>query len=244
MAYGQYFPQRTANEIVLYLSAKQPAPGVPFELQGSISPDVWAVRLPTITKVSERYSRPLFERIWFVVGFLATIIVPSVLYNTILSALHFQRNDILFSQQDADIFLKARAITGAIGVGLILLFAVPMIIWKAIGRKQVNRLLQQWARSDQALVGNSGPIPVWKVRTPGVFSDSTVLTITLPLPSSPTSFHPSAYLPSYINPPQDAGDSYFYPYRPGEPGLPRMSIVGNAPPYTDEKQGYYEDIKV
>ena len=86
MAYGQYFPQRTANEIVLYLSAKQPAPGVPFELQGSvsfllfhifiynaqqISPDVWAVRLPTITKVSEHYSRPLFERIWFVVGFLS-----------------------------------------------------------------------------------------------------------------------------------------------------------------------------
>lgn len=229
---------------MLYLSSKQPAPGVPFELQGSISPDVWAVRLPTIAKVSERYSRPIFERVWFVVGLLATIIVPAALYNTILSALHFQPENRLFQPQDPDIFLKARAITGAIGIGIILFFTIPMITWKFIGRKQVNRLLQQWARSDQALLGNSGPVPVWKVSTPGVFSDKTVLTITLPPSLSPTSFHPSAYLPSYINPPRDAGDTYFYPYKPGEPGLPRMSVVGNVPFYMDEKQGYYEDVKV
>jgi hypothetical protein len=68
------------------------------------------------------------------------------------------------------------------------------------------------------------------------------VTITLPAVASPTSFHVNAYLPSYINPPADANDAYYYPYK-YEPGLPRMSVVGNVPFYPDEKEGY-EDIKV
>jgi len=237
---ADYFvPVRTSNDIALYLSSKQPTPRVPFELQGSISPDVWATRLPTIARVSERYSKPILERVWLFVGLIATFVVPLAVYSTILSALHVTRDDRL--SISAAGFAEARAITGAISIGIILLFTVPMLVWKLLGRKQVNGMLQRWANSDRATIGNNNPIPTWRVKTPGVWSDNTVLTITLPPSYSPTSFHPNAYLPSYINGPPDA-DQYFYPYKP-EPGMPRMSVIGNVPLYMDEKRGF-EDLKV
>jgi len=196
----------------------------------------------TIIRISEHYSKPIFERIWFVVGLLATIIVPAALYNTILHNMGFQ-DDFINDVQDFDIFIRARALTGAISLAIILIFTVPMLIWKFIGRRHVTRSLQQWARSDNTLAGNSGMIPTWRVRTPGIFSDNTILTITLPSSLSPSSFHPNAYLPSYVNPPEDAGDTYFYPYKSHQPGLPRMSVVGNVPLYTDEKYDF-QDVKV
>lgn len=64
-----------------------------------------------------------------------------------------------------------------------------------------------------------------------------ILTVSLPPNSSPSSFHPNAYLPSYLNGPVDADANYYYPYK-AEPGLPRMSVVGNVPLYLDEKRAY------
>lgn len=53
----------------------------------------------------------------------------------------------------------------------------------------------------------------------------------------PSTFHPDAYLPSYINGPTDSDSAYFYPYSKGERGLPHMSVVGNVPLFMDEKSG-------
>ncbi len=59
-----------------------------------------------------------------------------------------------------------------------------------------------------------------------------------------TVFHPDAYLPAYINAPNDVDAIYYYPFKgQGQAGLPRMSVVGNVPLYANEKRGF-ADYKV
>jgi hypothetical protein len=231
-------PRRTSNEIVLYLSPTQPAPLLPFELHGSIAPDVWATRLPIIARTAGKYSKPLFERVWLVIAFLAVLIVPMALHDVIYQA-------ILRDDNKVDARMKARGFSGLIFFGLILLFFVPILAWKLFGRMQMKRVLRRWAAADHKNGLSSSSVSDWSVKTPGVFKDSTVLTIKLPANLSPSSFHPDAYLPSYINGALDADANYYYPYKHNEPGLPRMSVVGNVPLYSDEKRGFHElDFKV
>jgi len=76
--------------VMQYLSPTQPAPAmVPFELQNyvslvltldraiadaiyktQISPEIWEARIPSIARVTSRYSKPLFEGVWALLGFL------------------------------------------------------------------------------------------------------------------------------------------------------------------------------
>jgi len=238
MASGYFAPLRTTKDIVLYLSPKRPVPiAVPFELQNQISPDEWAFRIQAISKTTSRYSRPLFERIWTFVGFLTTLILPVALFQLVVVQLLLARN-----HDSAGLQVEARAISFGIFVGVALFFLVPIAVWKYLGRRQVNGLLQRWSKADSARAGTSFNPPVWKVNGPGIFRDSTILTIELPSPPLPTAFTPGAYLPPYINGPSDADANYFYPYK-SEPGLPRMSVVGNVPLYVDEKRGY-DDVRV
>ncbi|KAJ3806368.1 hypothetical protein EV368DRAFT_32884 [Lentinula lateritia] len=109
------------------------------------------------------------------------------------------------------------------------------------GRKQVDRLVSKWNGADRMNYGQNAS-STWKAQSPGIFRNSTILTISLPASMKPTSFHPNAYLPSYINGPIDPDASYYYPYK-SEPGLPRMSVIGNVPLHIDEKRGF-EDSQV
>ncbi|KAJ7178480.1 hypothetical protein C8R43DRAFT_460663 [Mycena crocata] len=234
---AQFSPTRNASHIVLYLSPSQLAPvSVPIELREEITADVWAGRLDSITRTASRYHKPIFERVWAVVGILAIIIVPVAIFQVVLSALHF-RNDSTNSHA-----FEARGISFAIFVAMVLLFLLPITIWKYLGQKEVNAMLRKWEKSDQMGRG-SLPLSTWTVKTPGIFKSSIVLKIQLPLGAAISSFHVNAYLPSYINGPVDDA-SYYYPYKSSEPGLPRMSVVGNVPLFKDEKRGYYGSEKV
>jgi len=229
---SQFSPTRNAhNAIVLYLSPTQPAPPVPIELRGEITPDVWADRLAAITRTASRYSKPMFERVWTIVGLLAIIIVPVAIFQVILSALHF-RNEPTTSHA-----FEARGISFAIFVTMVLLFLLPIAVWKYIGRKEVNLMLKKWGKADQ------NERSVWTVKTPGIVRSSIILNIQLPPGTAVSAFHVDAYLPSYINGPTDPDANYYYPYK-SEPGLPRMSVVGNVPLFTEEKRGYYGSEKV
>jgi len=234
----QFSATRNANKIVLYLSPNRPAPvSVPIELREEITPDVWAGRLASITQAGSRYNKPMFERVWTVVGILAIIIVPVALFQVILSALHFR------DEPTTSHAYEARAISFAIFVGMVLFFILPIAIWKYNGQKQVNSMLKKWEKADK-LGRGSVPMSTWTVKTPGVVRSNIILTIQLPPGVAVSSFHVNAYLPSFINPPVDADANYYYPYK-SEPGLPRMSVVGNVPLFTDEKQrGYYGSEKV
>ncbi|KAK7057135.1 arginine methyl transferase [Favolaschia claudopus] len=235
---GQFAATRDASgKVVLYLSPTRPAPiSVPFELREEITPDVWAGRLDQITQAASRYYKPIFERVWAVVAFLSIVIVPMALFRVILDAMHGDDHTLAHINE-------ARGITFAISVGMIIFFLVPIAIWKYIGQKQVNAMLKQWERADRTGRG-SLPMSTWKVKTPGLIRSNIVLTIQLPPGAAVTSFHVNAYLPSYINPPVDADANYYYPYKP-EPGLPRMSVIGNVPLFkNNEKREFYGSEKV
>jgi len=225
------------NNIVLYLSPTQPAPvSVPIELREEITPDVWADRLSAITRTASRYYKPIFERVWTIVGILAVIIVPVAIFQVVLSALHFRSDTTSHA-------FEARGISFAIFVAMVLFFLLPIAIWKYIGRKEVNAMIKKWEKADKMGRG-SLPMSTWTVKTPGIFRSSIILNIQLPPGAAVSSFHMNAYLPSYINGPTDPDANYYYPYKSAEPGLPRMSIIGNIPLFTDEKRGYYGSEKV
>ncbi|KAK7472825.1 hypothetical protein VKT23_000932 [Stygiomarasmius scandens] len=232
-----YGSRRDTSDIILYLSANQPVPPVPFELQSQFPPAVWSMRLNSLTDASKAFSKPLFERAWALVGFLSMIIIPSVLYHVIYSSMHIrdQSGRVIF-----DRVVEARLITMAIFVGVILLFILPVAVWKFIGYRKLKHTTDQWVKSDRMNYGQNAV--TWKVKTPGIFRDRLILIVKLPTSQPPSSFHPNAYLPSYIAQPTDADASYYYPYK-SEPGLPRMSVVGNVPLYLDEKKGF-QDVKV
>ncbi|KAJ8076541.1 hypothetical protein PM082_000964 [Marasmius tenuissimus] len=223
---------RNENEIVLYLSAKQPPPlTVPFELQSQITAAVWDLRISSLLQASLRYSKPWFERIWIIIAVIAFIVVPialqPVVYNAVLRS---DSNDPRFFT--AQSVVEAKAILFAVFLGTLLLFAIPIVAWKLIGRKQLNDMVNRWNTADCQNFGQN-VAPQWRVKSPGIFRDGTVVYIGLPSGVKPSTFHPNAYLPSYINSARDADADYYYPYK-SEPGLPRMSVVGNVPLYHNE----------
>jgi len=214
--------ERQDGQVTLYLSKNHPVPPVPFELQGHIAPDDWAIRVPALTKLAARYYKPVFERVWLCFAVLITLILPLALYRPIFFAL-YGRDGVESSK-----YFAARAIGFVIFLAALMLFWSPVFVWKRIGKGRVNTLLATYAGADAARPVNSGFVPQWKITTPGVFSTHTILTITTP-PSAPiTTFHPDAYLPAYIGKAEEAQGAYFYPYPTAsrEAGLPRMSVVG------------------
>lgn len=226
-----YKPQRSAHEIVLYLSPRQSPPSVPFELQNQVTSTEWDSRLQSLIQASTRYTKPWFERIWLLLAIISAIVVPLGLQKLVYRAMISRDGNgfvISGSVVEANLALFASF------AGILILFLVPIAVWKHIGARHLNALANKWTKSDRVNLGQN-VASRWTVKSPRVWRDSTRLIITLPQNSAPSSFHPNAYLPSYINGPIDPDANYYYPYK-SEPGLPRMSVVGNVPLYLDEKR--------
>jgi len=236
-ATNNYFkPQRTPdNHIIVYLAANQPPPiNVPFELQGHVSPEAWAVRVTAITRVASQYNKPKFERIWALLSMLSIVIVPFVIYSVLLRVLNVHFDRFGNPQDEVARFWEARGISSGVFFGLMLLFILPIAVWKFIGQRRVNTMLAGWAKEDRILRGSAPQNVTWKVKAPGVFRPTIQLIVAIPATAAPTAFHPDAYLPSYLEgapnmPPRSMEDPL---------GLPRMANVT----YPDEKSGYMEDI--
>ncbi|EPQ57261.1 hypothetical protein GLOTRDRAFT_110492 [Gloeophyllum trabeum ATCC 11539] len=236
MAFGNLFakppryykPQRTTDSIVVYLAPSQPAPThVPFELQSHVSADTWAIRVAAISRVAAQYNKPRFERAWTLLAMLSIVIVPIVLYHVLIDAFHVHFDRFGFADTDVDKLVEVRWITFGVFAGLVLLFLVPLALWKFIGQRRVNGMINGWAREDRVLRGSGTQLPVWAVKTPGVFRPTIQLTVTIPASPAPTTFHPDAYLPNYLN---SASDVYLPPRSKEDPqGLPRLSTVGTFP---------------
>ncbi|KAL5523494.1 hypothetical protein ACEPAG_7667 [Sanghuangporus baumii] len=235
---------RTQDKVVVYVSPRQPVPDmVPYELHEHVFPDDWHSRVLAIRDLAFRYYHPMIERLWLIIASLAVIIIPIALYQVIFNALY--ENQL---PHTAEHFYRARAVSFAVFIGTFVVFWAPMLIWKALGKRRLRKLTQGWEKVDRAAKPPSAFVPVWKANMPTIFKSTCIVTITTPLNARPTLFHPNAYLPSYINPPVDAGAdaAYYYPYAPGQTGLPRMSVAGTLPSYQAEpgKDKYFEDVKV
>ncbi|EJD02632.1 uncharacterized protein FOMMEDRAFT_133902 [Fomitiporia mediterranea MF3/22] len=232
--------RREEDKVIVYLSPKQPVPDiVPYELHEHIYPDDWTMRMTTLRDTAFRYYHPMFERVWIIVASLAVIILPLALYQVIFDAMFTNE------QHTAEHYFEARFVSFAVFVGTFIFFWAPVLIWKAIGKRRLRNLTSAWERSDRASRPPSGYVPVWKAKMPTVFKSTCVVTITAPPNAKPSLFHPNAYMPSYINPPADSSDAYFYPYAPGKEGLPRMSVAGSLPGYqATPGQREFIDVKV
>jgi len=188
-----YNIHRNASEINVLLSNKNPAPPLPYELQNSMSQDTWSHRVDAITQCCYRYSRPILERIWFVLAFLVMFIVPMAVNHIIFRTLYSET-------PSPEGLYTTRWILFAVFLANTFLFWVPLLAWKIFGNRQVKKLISEWQKLDRVAQPNTY-LPVWKVSTPGIFRSRAVLRISIPPRPAVTSFDAKAPLPPYINAP-------------------------------------------
>ncbi|KAI9455330.1 hypothetical protein BJY52DRAFT_651150 [Lactarius psammicola] len=243
---------RTAGQIVLHLNPKQPEPALPYELHEHVTADAWATRIPELIRVGSCYSRPLLEGIWLVVMFICALAVSIGLNDRIYQALEKKIGNDTFGAA-----YQTRWISTAILFGIVLMFLIPLGIWKSVGQARLTKLIRQWEAEDMRSRAPGTFTPIWKAKLPAALSPYTRLTITTPHVQTQTYFHPAAYMPSWINGPADprANDGFHV----ANQGFQKSTMYGEVPlygnydrnssgalqphgergvlPYSDEKEG-------
>jgi len=219
--------QRGSGKIIVYLRKDNPPPGLPYELQGTMSQDTWASRVDAVWRSCERYSYPIIERFWFAVALITMFAVPIVVSNVIWRNLYF-------SDTPHHDWYNIRWIGFGIFVGTVILFWTPLLLWKWFGKRQIQKLLQEWENLDRVARPNTF-VPHWQVSTPGIFTSQATLRITTPPAPVMTSFHPNAPLPPYIAP-------AFYPQ--GAPYPQQPYGYGGGPGLNSDEKKSMEEVKV
>jgi len=172
-------------------------PPVPLELQSFISPQEWERRLDAINKLAHRYSKPIMERIWILLGFLLTLIGPILVYRLLAANLPDPEFDLATFRRE---FTQLKLITLGVFIGILVVAWAPLVLWKCLGRYRMRSLLNEWGQVD-VLAKNKGLfVPLWSVDLPSSFARAVTVRISIPPRLSPTTFHPEAYLPPYIAP--------------------------------------------
>ncbi|KAH7910600.1 hypothetical protein BJ138DRAFT_84659 [Hygrophoropsis aurantiaca] len=218
------------TDIVLELSPRQPTPLLPYELHNTISNDTWETRVRAIIRLASQYSKPQFERVWILIGIIATFIVPIITYSVAIHQLSTDGN-----HQDEHTW-DARFISFGVTIATWLLFFMPVIVWKYLGQVRVRAMVAQWAKEDMKNSVSYTSLPTWKVSTPKIFRDGIILIISVSSISS--HFHPDAFLPPYIGPPADSVK--LPPYEAGKAmynssGQHGGKKFGDIPLFNDEK---------
>ncbi|CAE6440083.1 unnamed protein product [Rhizoctonia solani] len=253
----------------LIVSNAHVMPPLPYELSGLVAHDVWDHRTQTIKMLCARFSKPLYERIWFITAMIATLALPLPLYRLVF--------DAVFDENRANqTFYAARAAGFGIFLGVIFVFWAPLAFWKwewpvcgdsfgsgtvktgqmpmagssltarvlEVGVARMRRQLREWDGQDRSNA-NGRFVPEWKVEMPGIFSINGRVTISTPPSVAPSSFHAGAYLPPYIHAPAYAPPATQGPmpgtlaYNGGAP------VYGYSGPDRDEKSGFQDvNLKV
>jgi len=205
-------------------------PPLPFELVNLTSKDTWTTRVTEITRIASRYCKPIFERVWALVGLIATFVVPTVLYRVILDRLQSNGDDY-----DEEL-TEAKVISFVLFVIVPLVFFAPMAIWKYTGYVRVNAMVKHWGKEDERTAGPGAPLPSWKVKTPGVFRDVITLVISVPLVSQTSGFHQDVYPPAYVGRPVGAAPVYHDVMKADySNGSLAPASFGDVPLYREEK---------
>ncbi|CAL1706887.1 unnamed protein product [Somion occarium] len=207
--------------VLRYIPHEHPPTDVPFELRSYYTKEVWESRLPAITRKASRYYKRNMQIIWIILLFVCSIGVPIALFYVALDHLPESEAE---KQEDKDFpfhhywhggfdrYWKARLIALASWIAVMLLFYVPIITWKHLGRKNVNKQLKKWEKEDRASRSGSVDVPTFKLLRIGIFGNTIRLQVTLPASYVPvSSFHPAAHLPAYlVNGPSDPAAAYYY----------------------------------
>lgn len=125
----------------------------------------------------------------------AVLIVPMVIYGVIFK--QFKKNtDPTDRDQELKDFYNARAVSFGIFIGMIALFYLPVILWKAIGRRRMTVLLNRWALQDERTRGTMTFVPRWTVQIPSIFKSTSVVRITTPPGARPSIFQSGSFIPT------------------------------------------------
>ncbi|EJF65411.1 hypothetical protein DICSQDRAFT_124598 [Dichomitus squalens LYAD-421 SS1] len=240
-------PMYTANPtqvIALNLPINQaPNDSVPYELQKYYSKDIWAARQRAVLMKGSRYLKPRFEIIFAVFMFLSMLAVPIVIYYVALHTLpaHLTQVGETFNGErifNDDRVWEARAASVGALVGLILLGWVPLFIWKARGKRQVNQMLRKFSVEDAAVAGPSAQVPQWSMKMPGIGSKAIHLMISYPRPPMSSPFQLG--LPPYlVNPPMDPAAAGYYmqaSHAPGQPHHAPGNAMSGIPLYNENEE--------
>jgi len=219
---------RTAGQVVLVLNPKEPVPLLPYELHEHVTADAWATRIPQLIHVGSRYNKPLLEGIWLTLMFISAFAVPIGLNSKIFNALNKNAGNDDFD--DFGAIHQTRLISAAIFIGIVLLFFIPLGIWKSIGQARLTKLINQWQAEDARSRAPGTFVPVWKAML-SPLRPYTRLTITTPYVQMQSYFHPAAYMPSWINGPVDPDSKDGF--HAVNQGFQKESMYGEVPLYSD-----------
>jgi hypothetical protein len=186
-------PRRVGDRIIIFLEKDTKPIYAPPEYQPFIvnTYNDWDNRVIALKQHSNAYSRPLFERIWFFVALTSLIVLPTLLHRIVTDA-------VFDPTRPFDSLVEARWITFGIYIGVFVLFWGPMMTWKALGARKVNRQIRKWNEQDRAAHPNATFIPTWKLTLPGIFMIYGKLKITLPPVPQVTIYSHNAYIPPYL----------------------------------------------
>ncbi|KAI0300993.1 hypothetical protein B0F90DRAFT_370588 [Multifurca ochricompacta] len=218
-------------DLIIYfqhLDRKNPTPTLPYELHDHVSADAWAMRIPQLVRLGSRYNYPVLELAWLVLMFIASFAVPAGLHYLILHSLEKKMSH-------SDAFYQTRFISFAIGIGVTLVFAVPLIVWKSVGQARATKLVKRWEAEDARLRSPGAFVPVWTVKISSSLTSFTRLTITTPYVHMQSYFHPAAYMPSWINGPIDPGASNGF--HAAKEGSQKPAMYGEVPLYGNYNGG-------
>ncbi|KAH8988027.1 hypothetical protein EDB92DRAFT_1873397 [Lactarius akahatsu] len=215
---------RSAGQVVLHLNPNQPVPILPYELHEHVTADAWATRIPQLIRVGSRYNKPLLEGIWLTLMFICALAIPIGLNDTIYQGLERNIGEDTFSA-----IYQARWISTAILLGIVLVFLIPLGIWKSAGQARLTKLIKQWEDEDARSRAPGTFKPIWKAKLPAALSPRTRLTVTTPYLQAQSYFHPAAYMPSWINGPVNPGsDDGFHA---ANQGFQKPTMYGELPLY-------------
>ncbi|KAH9930377.1 hypothetical protein B0H21DRAFT_761553 [Amylocystis lapponica] len=205
--------------IGMQLSVREPPPdAAPYQIQSYITPEAWQARMRAVLRKGSRYCRPAFDYAWLLISFLAGLIVPIVIYFVALNALPKGKPNTdddfwPYGWDDDGRYWKARMISVATLVAIVLVTFLPMLGWKLYGKKRVNSMLQKFEVEDRAVREPGAPVPTYRISMPGIGSSALNLVITVPHKPITASFQPGVQLPPYVvNPPADPAATGAYTY--------------------------------
>jgi len=221
---------------------------IPYELRDLMTVEKWDYRIMQINILCAKYSKPLFERVWFVFAVLTCAVVPIALSYVIFNAIvpkalrdAFDRETGVSDAPPSNRFdgqaddpiesyiFDTRMITLGILIGLLIVLWTPFYIWKRIGYMKARALTTRWAAED----GSTGAsfVPRWTIKTPGVWTINGIVTITTPPQKKPTLFSHDVYLPPYILQASQQASGAVWAQQQQVPYNPGGSLTGIPPPY-------------
>ncbi|KAL4243975.1 hypothetical protein ABKN59_010050 [Abortiporus biennis] len=247
-AYGK--PVMRGSVFLSYNPHEAPPTEVPLELRTFYNKEVWNARLSAVVRRASRCYKYKFELAWFLIFLAAMIAVPIAMFYVALKVLPMTKRDKDWAKahpvgyvigyghyynywwHDIDRVWQARLVGFGSWVAIVLLYTMPLVIWKCTGRNKVNQMLKSWGNEDRAASSASDvEVPTWRLKYIGIFSTTIKLVIHYPITEQTSSFHPATYLPTYIvNGPSSPGIYYETRYVQGQVVAPSVMLSATFPP--------------